>query len=510
MTEGAWLDGAPAFQAWRRFVAADLASFTIPGHKRRAAALDPAWGRLLDADVPLFGGLDSVGLRAGVLAGAEQRAAQLWGADWCRFSTGGSTHANQAAALALGRPGDTVLVARTAHRSTISGLVLAGLRPVWLDSVVDASSGIPCGVPASNVRAALAEHPSAVGVLLVEPSYLGAVGDLAGVVEAAHERDVPVVVDQAWGAHLGFAAGYPSHALQVGADVLVTSAHKTLPAFSQAALVLARTARLDRDRLDRAFETSTTTSPAGAVLASIDACRALLGSDRGRTMLIELGHRAALLRRRFRGQGVLVPGPEHFAGRFDPAKVVLCLGPAGVSGLDLEAALVERGMPVEMADRDTVVPLVTLMDDDTTLERLAAAVEQWLAGAVRGAPRPQQVSGAWGTASPQVLSPREAFFAAHETVAADASVGRVSAELVAPYPPGVPVLVPGERITTAALDRLHACVQAGTRIAYAADPALRTLQVVQQAPDTPSRSRADDRTLASSSNDRRQRRSERR
>src|SRR6185369_1582638 len=127
-----WLADAPLFAAWQRAMDADLASFTIPGHKRRAHELAPELGRLFDSDIPLYGGLDSVKLDAGVVGRAERAGAEFWGADWCRYSTGGSTHANQVAALAVGAPGDPVLVARNAHRSTVTGLVLAGLEPVWL------------------------------------------------------------------------------------------------------------------------------------------------------------------------------------------------------------------------------------------------------------------------------------------------------------------------------------------------------------------------------------------
>ncbi|MFC7484943.1 hypothetical protein ACFQX7_39695 [Luedemannella flava] len=252
------INDAPLLAAWHAYVDGGVTPFTIPGHKRAAARLWPALGAAVASDVPLFGGLDTVKLAGGTLADAEARAAALWGADWCRFSTGGSTHANQAIALAVGRPGDTVLVTRSAHRSTLLGLVLAGLNPVWLPTTVDPRFGIPSGVSPEALRGALAAHPSARAVFLVEPSYLGTVSDLPALIAAS---DVPVIVDQAWGAHFGFHPSLPPHALQVGAAALVTSAHKTLPAYSQASLLLARTDRLDPDRLDRAFEAGNTTSP---------------------------------------------------------------------------------------------------------------------------------------------------------------------------------------------------------------------------------------------------------
>lgn len=482
-----WLDDAALFKAWRSFVEGDATPFTIPGHKRRAGHLDAALGRLLDADVPLYGGLDDVKLSSGVLAAAEQRAARAWGADWCRFSTGGSTHAVQAVCLALGKPGDTVVVTRTAHRSMLLGLVLAGLRPVWVSPRLDDALGVVVGTEAVDVEAALAANPGAVGVLCVEPSYLGTCSDLPAIVGVAHARGVPVVVDQAWGAHFGFADGYPGHALAAGADAMVVSAHKTLPAFSQAALAFATSARLDPDRLDRAFDAAGTTSPAGAVLASIDASRALLTHPTGRRLLGDLRVRVQGVRERLADKGMRTLGADDVGpGRLDPAKLVLLPALSGHSGLELESALLGEGMPVEMADRDTVVAMITLADDDTSVGRLTDVLLDAIAGS-GGEPRAAEAAAHWTHQAPQALSPRDAFFAAHRAVALDASLGLVSAEVVAPYPPGVPLLVPGEVITADTLAALRSARATGARIAYAADDSLRTVQVVDDVTPTPPR-----------------------
>jgi arginine decarboxylase len=478
MTEADWLADAAMFTAWREFVQGDVTTFTIPGHKRRAADLDADYGRLLDADAPLHGGVDTVKLSGGLLADAERKAARLWGGDWCRFSVAGSTQANQAAILALGEPGDTVLVSRTAHRSTLTGLVLAGLRPVWLPSVIDERFGIPAGLSVPDLEQALTEHPHAVGVLCVEPSYLGTVGDVPAIVQVSHGAGVPVIVDQAWGAHLGFAAGYPEHAMAAGADAMIISAHKTLPAFSQASLLVARTGRLAADRLERGFDVGHTTSPSGAIMASTDAARALLASETGRSLLTDLADRTERMRAALRPTGLVLPGPEDFSGRFDPAKLVILTAASGRSGLDLEQALLAAGIGVEMADRDTVVPIATLLDDDAAFAHLTRTLQTAMAD-LGGTPRPMRAASQWGSFSPQRCTPREAFFASREAVPFAAAAGRVCAELIAPYPPGVPVLVPGEEVTADALDRLRRAGDAGLRIAYAADPTLATVQVLR-------------------------------
>jgi lysine decarboxylase len=473
---------AGLLDAWTRFVAAPGAPFTIPGHKHRAAEIWPELGRLLAGDVPLFGGLASVKTAVAEVGAAEERGAHLWGGDWCRYSTGGSTHTNQAVALAVGHPGDEVIVTRTAHRSTLLGLILAGLSPVWLRPSADERSGMPLGVEASTVAEALAEHPDAVAVFLVEPSYVGTMSDVAAIADVAHRYGVPVVVDQAWGAHLGFHPAYPRHALAAGADVMILSAHKTLPAYSQASVVAAHTQRLDRARLERGFEATATTSPAGAILASIDAARALLSSSFGVHLLDDLLRNVEDARAEIgRLDDVVVPGPADFpTGRFDPAKLVINLAASTLSGNDIEAGLIARGHPVEMADRETVIPIVTMTDDGGSVRGLCTAIAESVADAPRIRPRPGTTTAVWQAAiPPAVLPPRDAFFAAHESVAADEARGRIAAEVIAPYPPGIPIVVPGELITSSALGTLRAAAAAGTRIAYAADPTLLSIQVVR-------------------------------
>lgn len=457
---------APLLDAYLRTLEADGTPFTIPGHKR-----NPAFGRVVAGDVPLHGGLDSITLSAGTLLEAERRAAELWGADVARFSVGGSTHGNQALALAAGRPGDAVVVPRTLHRSLLLGLVLAGLDPVWLPTRVDAATGLPLGVRADDVGACLRAHPEVVAVFVGDPTYVGTVGDLEQVADVVHAAGLPLLVDAAWGGHFGFHPALPPHALQAGADALVTSAHKMLTGYSQAALVLARTGRIDPERLALGFEAGNTTSPAGAVLASTDAARALLELE-GKALLDDVVRLVASVRDRLADvPGLTVLDPV------EPTKLVIGLAGVGADGVAVGRDLRAAGVEVEMAERDWLVPIVSLADTPSGVDRLVDAL---LASVRRraGAPRATVVAASWSVEPETVLSPREAFFAPATTLTIDDAVGRVSAELVAPYPPGVPVLAPGERVTAAAVEGLRAAAAAGARIAYAADPGLTTLRVV--------------------------------
>ncbi len=453
--------------------------FTVPGHKRRAAALDAALGAIVDVDVPLFAGLDTMRLTGGRLETAESLAAHLWGADWCRFGVGGASQANQALLLALGRPGQQVVMSRSIHRSVMSGLVLSGLDPVWLPVRTDAGTALPVGPTPELLETTLGEHPDTAGVWITEPSYLGTVADVEGLAAVAHAHGVPLVVDQAWGAHLGFHPAYPRHALAAGADAMVVSAHKALPSYSQAALLLATTERLSAHRLEAAFDATHTTSPAGTILASIDGARQLLAS-RGQQLLGTLCGEVDDVRRRLRQEcgGIAVPGPEDF-GRwgFDNAKLVVCLAGTGADGIAVESDLGRRGITLEMADIDTVVATATIADTPDSLRALADALVDSI-GERSGDPRLLRPNISFSVTPQRGCSPREAFFATSIPVSSEEAVGRTSAELVAVYPPGIPVLAPGEVVTSGLIADLQAQMLAGSRVAYADDPTLRTIRVL--------------------------------
>jgi arginine decarboxylase len=283
---------------------------------------------------------------------------------------------------------------------------------------------------------------------------------------------VPLVVDAAWAAHFGFHPELPRHPLQLGADVMVTSAHKTLPAWSQAALVLARSERVDAARLDAGVEATATTSPAGAILASIDAARALLERD-GEALLGNAIAATRDARARLRAvDGLTVLDGPHV----DPLKLTLVMSGTGADGNAVERDLLAAGLPVESADRDVLVALVSLADTTDTLTTLAGAIADSVERR-RGTSRPVLGPAAYRVEPVTAVPPRQAFFAATETVPLDKAIGRTSAELVAPYPPGIPVLAPGELITDQTLITLNQARLAGVRIAYAADPALDTLRV---------------------------------
>ncbi|TRZ73250.1 MAG: aminotransferase class V-fold PLP-dependent enzyme [Streptomycetaceae bacterium] len=469
---------APLLDAYLSYFESKRTPFTIPGHKQRASRLDAGLGQVVDSDTPLYGGLDEIKLTHQVLRKAESLAATLWNADYARFSTGGSTHANQAIILALGKPGDKVALSRTAHRSVLSALVLAGLEPIWLSPDIDAATGVPIGISVQEFEKILHQNP--IALLLTEPGYLGTLSDLSALITSAHSLSIPVIVDAAWGGHFGFSQSVPAHCLALGADALITSTHKALPGYSASAILLAQGKYLNLDRIEQSFETTHTTSPAGAPLASIDGCRALL-QTRGEELIQELVTNVEKFKSDVQSNfeiPIFLNTSDFPLGRFDPTKIVLRANQLGASGVEIEKTLQLSNIRVEMADSDTVVFLATLADSTPEFDELADTLTPILK-ALATSPRASATSLSWSVLPQVGVSMRQAYFADTEMVVAADATGRISADLIAPYPPGVAVVAPGEVLTSTIIEGLATTKAAGIRIAYATDPTLSTYRVVK-------------------------------
>ncbi len=471
---------APLGDAYRRALEAVTDSYVVPGHKRQARF----GASVLGQDLALGGGIDDIHLSGGYLRRAERLAAELWGADDCLFSFAGSSLGNLTMLLACLPPGSKVIACRSLHKSVFGGLVLARAMPIWVAPDVDTATGLPVGVPRAAVRQAIAQHPDAVAVLLVEPSYIGTVSDVAGIAADTHSAGMLLLVDQAWGAHFGFHPALPQSGTQAGADVCIAGAHKTLPALTSSALILARSDRVDLDRLRRTYELVASTSPIGMALATMDDARAVM-ADRGEELLDQTIQFASDARRRLAQIDGLVVADDAWAERhpslhaFDPTRLVLSINATGATGFAIDALLAEHGFRIELVDRDTLAPLITVGDDAARIDHLCTAIERALAHpGVRGAPRDPTPSTAWTAAPEIVMPPHEAHWAPSIRVNARDAIGRIAAETCAPYPPGIPAIAPGERITAATLQALRADARAGTRVAYCGDPTLDTVLVV--------------------------------
>lgn len=460
---------APLLDAWIRDITSERFPFQIPGHKGRTDLTGP----VVDGDIPVLPGNHPNRISPSLILEAERLAAELWGADLCRFGVNGSTGTNHASVMAVAGPGDKVIVSRTLHKSVLVGMVYAGVVPIWVRPEINPATGLPEHLPSSRLRATLEEHPDAKAVLIGEPSYVGTMSNIPRLSSVCHEYGIPLVVDAAWAAHFGFHPALPKNPLEEGADIVVTSAHKTLPSYSQASFVLAKGDYVDLPRLNKAFDSTQTTSMSGRILASIDAARALL-KRHGEELIGPVIEATSKGRAALREAGIGVIDGEYI----DPLKLVILLAGTGADGNLVEAELLAANIDLEMANKDVIIPMITFADTPERIQSLVKNIIE-LVDKHRGEPRPIKIAAAFSIEPDVVLTPREAFFAPYEKVSATEAVGRVSAELICPYPPGVPVLSPGERITQGAMTALLDARDSGTRIAFVSDPTLETFKVLK-------------------------------
>ena len=460
---------APLLDAWIRDITSERYPFQIPGHKGRTDLTGP----VVDGDIPVLPGNHPNRISPSLILEAEALAAKLWGADLCRFGVNGSTGTNHAAVMAVAGPGDKVIVSRTLHKSVLVGMVYAGVVPVWVRPEINLATGLPEYLPSTRLRETLAAHPDAKAVLIGEPSYVGTMSNIPRLSAVCHEYGIPLVVDAAWAAHFGFHPDLPKNPLDEGADIVVTSAHKTLPSYSQASFVLAKGEYVDLPRLNKTFDSTQTTSMSGRILASIDAARALM-QRHGSELLAPVIEATAKGRQELRNAGIPVIDGEYI----DPLKLVILLSETGADGNLVEADLLAANIDLEMANQDVIIPMVTLADTPQRIESLVKRIIE-LVNKYRAEPRPIKIAAAFAIEPEVVITPREAFFAPYEIVDAKDAVGRVSVELICPYPPGVPVLSPGERITQGAMNALMDARDSGTRIAFVSDRSLATFKVLK-------------------------------
>ncbi len=469
-----------ALDAYRR---KNPAYFRIPGH-RGARGVNPVLVERFGADVfsydltetPLT---DDLHLPEGVIAAAQALAAEAFGAERSFFLVNGTTCGVEAMILSAVDPGETILVARNAHKSALMGVILAGARPAWLMPDTLTPWDLSGAVTPAAVEQALVEHPGARAVLLVSPTYYGLCADVAGIAAVCHRYAAVLLVDEAHGAHLCFSDALPPGALSQGADLCTQSIHKTAGSFTQSSMLHLRSARIDPARVARALQLVQSTSPSYLLMASLDAARQELAlrGEGAAARALTLARGAAACLAQYPGVSVLgraVVGQAGIAA-LDETRLTFTACARGLTGIALQRRLFELGVDTELADHRNVMALVTGGNTDEDLKRLCDAVR---AATARPAGAPLHPVPPLPAFPPQAMPPREAFFAASRAVCWTASIGCVAAESVAPYPPGIPILCPGEVVTEEIVRYVDGCRRDGIPLHGLSDQTLTTIRVV--------------------------------
>jgi lysine decarboxylase len=484
-------NATPYLDAMIAYADRDPGRFHVPGHKGGPGA-DPALrevfgDRVLELDLPAgIEGVDVGPDPAHVpFAYAQRLAAEAWGARRSWFLVNGGSGGNHAICVALAHLGERVVVQRNVHSSTIDGLVLSGLRPSFVAPELDPELGIAHCLTPERLDAALGAEPDAVAAMIVSPTYFGAVADVAALADVAHGHGVPLVVDEAWGAHLHFSAALPTAALECGADVVLSSVHKIVGSITQSAIVHLGTGdRLDERILDRSVTLVESTSPNAILTASLDAARRQ-AATRGEELLAETVGSLTELRARIRSISGLDVLDERIVGRagvydYDPLRLVVDVRGTGATGHRIARLMREQDdINLELFAENVVVAVFGIGERASeTGRRLVDALERACErlGEEEEEPLPPFAEPPpWG---PTELSPREAFLTGQEVVAFEEAEGRIATESLAAYPPGVPNVLPGERLTRPTLSYIADNVAHGGLVRGASDRTLRTIRVV--------------------------------
>jgi arginine decarboxylase len=484
---------APYLEAVVAYASRGSTRFHVPGHKGGAGAdpglvigLGPA---ALAADVPAdIEGID-LGPSPTPYEQAEALAAQAHGAARSWFLTNGATQGNHALTLALAPLGAPVVVQRNSHASVVDGLVLSGGTPTYVAPEYEPELGMAHGVSPESLERALASVAAggapARAAFIVSPTYYGMAADVAACAEVAHAAGVPLVVDQAWGPHFGFHPALPASALALGADAVLTSTHKIVGSLTQSAMLhVADTGRIDAGTVARCVRLVRSTSPSALLMASLDGARRQLAVH-GEALLERTIRASTAVREEIaRVPGVAVVGADMVGhpgvAAWDPLRIVIDVRGTGCTGYEVAAAL--RGaydIHVELATHATMVLVLGVGEPLEALARFAHDFEQTVRRMERPGAAPALVRATGALENEVVVPPRDAFLGAAEVVAVDDADGRVSAEAIAGYPPGIPALLPGERITGEVIAYLRELRDAGARLHGASDPAFHTICVLR-------------------------------
>ena len=511
---------APISKAMEAYAGDGALAFHTPGHKQGLGA-HPLLKRLiteagLRQEVSLMEELDDLHEPAGCIKEAQELAAELWGAKESLFVINGTTGAIQAMLVGTLSPGDKVLVPRNAHRSIMGGIILAGAVPIYIQPEIDTRLGIAMGLSVATVKQAIKEHPEAKALVAVYPTYYGFCCDLQRIGELVHEANMLLLVDEAHGAHLRFGKDLPKQAIELGADVAAQSTHKLLGSMTQTSMLHIGSNRVEAERIRQAASLLQSTSPNQLLLASLDIARLQMAQEGAQRVnrAVEL---AQWLRKKINEiPGLYCPGKEIWAGQeagqlmadsedlsdvgavaLDWAKVTVNLAGLDISGQEAELLLRHQWkVQCELSDPENLLFIISMADTQREADRLLQVLQELAAKHLATKTANKDDSGiaeeqgclgadnlchmAEMPVAVQRMNPREAFFASIRTVALEKAIGCICGETIAFYPPGIPVLCPGEEITEALVEYIRFYQAKGMRLSGAVDSELKTIRVCQE------------------------------
>ena len=478
----------PFFDALKNSGNRPHAAFYVPGHKQGkgiSAKLSELWGeKVFRYDLPELPEFGDFLPATGVMKTAQDLAAQTFGADQSWFLANGSTSGVMAAILATCRDGDKIILPRTVHSCAIGGLIFSGAIPIFINPVYDANFDLPYTITPEAVEQTLSQHDDIKAILVVSPTYQGVCADIQALANIAHSYNIPLLVDAAHGAHFGFHPQFPLSPLALGADVVIQSAHKTLGALTQASLLHLQGKRVNPTSIEFALQCLQSSSPSHLLLASLDVAR-----EQVQTQGNQLLNRAFVLSEEARSQIKTLsdislfspPCPEAGCHQLDPTRITIDVSALGLTGFAADEILHEQcAVTAELPTARTLTFVVTFGNYRDDITALIDGLRQLTQEKQHDTVLFPQISHLPSIG--QFISPRATFFGKKKALPISETVGKISAELLCPYPPGIPVLMPGEIITKEAINYLQEMLSFGKNVSIrgGSDRDLNQIQVLIQ------------------------------
>ncbi|UOQ43181.1 aminotransferase class I/II-fold pyridoxal phosphate-dependent enzyme [Halobacillus salinarum] len=478
----------PLFTGLKKHVEKQPVQFHIPGHKA-GKGMDEEFRHFigknaLSIDLINIEPLDDLHHPHGMIHQAQKLAAEAYGADYTFFSVQGTSGAIMTMIMSVCHPGDKIIVPRNVHKSITTAIIFSGATPVFIHPELDKKLGISHGITPKAVKKACEAHPDAKAVLVINPTYFGISADLKKIVTIAHSYSIPVLVDEAHGVHIHFHDRLPLSAMQAGADLAATSVHKLGGSLTQSSVLNLREGLVSHERVQAVLSMLTTTSTSYILLASLDTARRNLAIN-GRHLLEETLALADYARKKINQIPHLhCPGTDLLETEatygFDPTKLIVSVRELGLTGYDVEVWLRENySIEVELSDLYNILCLCTPGDRTKDIDLLIHALQQ-LAETKRTNYTLQPLKVTVPEIPLLSMSPREAFYSSTEVIDLRKAAGRISAEFVMVYPPGIPIFIPGEIITEDNITYIHENIEAGLPVQGPEDDTLETIQVIKE------------------------------
>lgn len=440
--------------------------FHMPGHKQAKGIPAELSQDILKLDITEIEGSDNLHFPEGIIKEAEELASEAFGADNTFFLVNGSTCGIQAAIMSVCRPGQSIILGRDAHKSVISAIIMSGARPIFVQPKINEEFGISSHITAESIETMLENNPDASAVMLTRPNYYGICSDIEEIIRVVHRYNKPIIVDEAHGAHFAFSPQLPDSALSYGADICVQSAHKTLPALTQGAYLHVMGDRVDLDMLRFNLSMLQTSSPSYIIMAFLDIAREILqktGINKYQNLInnisLFISELHALTTLKALSGYALDSRIVH-----DATRLVINTASIGMTGYEAEKALGRVfNTRVEMADYQNIVLISTIADDVITFSKLSAALKELYKQGRYSMPlrTPESICP---DIPRSALTPRETYYSDKKYVKLQKSSGLVCADLLTPYPPGVPVVYPGEIINQNIIDYIRGILDLGGKV----------------------------------------------